>query len=90
MLKSLEQRFPEWQTVIKRLRQVDPDFRAVCQEYEETARALAFWIRLSKLSLREIKRQKAACQELLHELETDIRMMLEHEEKIAPSERLMS
>lgn len=85
MLKPLEKRFPHWQAVIKRLRQSDPDFRAVCREYEETAKALDFWVRLSKQAMRQIDRQKLACKELLQELETEIRMTLEQQEKESTS-----
>lgn len=77
MPKHLEKRFPQWREEIDCLLQSDPDFRAVCREYEETANALAFWVRLSQQAARQIARQKAECKELLRELEAEIRMTLE-------------
>lgn len=77
MPKHLAKHFPQWQERIEQLLRSDPDFRAVCQEYEEAAKALAFWIQLSQLSLRQIERQKAECKELMQELEAEIRMTLE-------------
>lgn len=77
MPKHLAKRFPQWQEKIEHLLRSDPDFRALCLEYEETAKALAFCTQLSKLSLRQIERQKAECKELLQELQTEVRLTLE-------------
>lgn len=79
MPKHLEKRFPHWQEKIGDLFQADADFRALCREYEETSKTLDFWIRLSKQALRQIDRQKLGCEELLRELETEIRMALEEQ-----------
>jgi hypothetical protein len=76
MLKHLEKRFPQWQKQIEQLFKDDPDFRASCGEYEETAKTLAFWIWLSRLPARQINRQKHEHKELLQELETEILMTL--------------
>lgn len=77
MPKHLEKHFPEWQEKIGHLFCVDPDFRAVCNEYEATAKALAFWVWLSKMAMTQIQQQKAECKALLRELETEIRMTLD-------------
>ena len=61
---------------MERLSTEDPDFRALCGEYEETAKTLAFWVWLSRLPARQINRQKHEHKELLQELETEILMTL--------------
>jgi len=79
MFKRLEKRFPQWRIKIEQLFHEDRDFRALCEEYEEMAKTLAFWIWLSRLRLplREIDRQKRDCKEFLQELETEILMILD-------------
>lgn len=76
MLKHFEKHFPQWQEQMERLSTEDPDFRALCGEYEETAKTLAFWVWLSRLPARQIDRQKHESKELLRELETEILMTL--------------
>lgn len=65
------------QEEIERLFNDDPDFRALCNNYEETARTLKFWIKLSQSSAKLIDREKHDCKEYLLELETDILMTLQ-------------
>ena len=77
MLKHLERRFPQWQVIIEQLFNNDPDFRALCNNYEETAKTLAFWIRLSRLPAKLIDREKHDCKAFLQELETDIILTLQ-------------
>lgn len=76
MLRYLEKRFPQQRKNIEELFGDDPDFRALCREYEETAQMLAFWIRLSRLPLTQINRQNQDCKEALREMETEILLML--------------
>lgn len=79
MLIHLKKRFPQWREKIEQLSGDDPDFRALCREYEETARTLAFWIRLTRLPLHLIDRQKQDCKEVLREMETEILLMLDRQ-----------
>lgn len=55
----------------------NPDFKALCTDYEEAAKTLAFWLNLSRLPARRIDRQISDCRELLQELETEIRLTLQ-------------
>ena len=79
MFTHLAKRFPQWQAKIEQMFHDDPDFQALCREYEETARTLAFWDQLSRLPMKQIARQKLDCKEFLQELETDILMILENQ-----------
>ena len=79
MLTHVLKRFPQWREKIEQLFCDDPDFRALCCEYEETTRTLAFWIQLERLPHKRIDQQKQDCQEALQEMETDILFMLDRQ-----------
>jgi hypothetical protein len=77
MLKHLKKRLPECGERMEWLFKANPDFRALCVDYEEAAKTLAFWQLLSKLPTKQIDRQISDHKELLQELETEIRMTLQ-------------
>lgn len=79
MLTHLVKRFPQRREKIEQLFGDDPDFRALCREYEETTRMLAFWIRLARLPLKQLDRQKQDCKEVLQEMEIEILLTIDRQ-----------
>jgi hypothetical protein len=42
-LETLARRFPQHASTVRRLQACDPNFRSICEDYDEAQRALEYW-----------------------------------------------
>ena len=82
--QSLAERLPDLEARIQALMMFDPDLAQMIQEYEEVARTLDFWIRLSALPEKHIENQVRDNRDLLEELVAEIELAVEQTKCISP------
>jgi hypothetical protein len=70
---TLARRFPQHTSKIRRLRARDPDFRSICDDYDDARRALKHWEAASQAAPERI----AEYREILRELEAEALAILE-------------
>ena len=75
--QTLAERLPDLEARIRTLMTSDPDLAQMIQEYEEVARTLDFWIRLSALPGKHIDNQVRDNRDLLEELVAEIKLAVE-------------
>jgi hypothetical protein len=70
---TLARRFPQHASKIRRLRARDPDFRSICNDYDDAQRALKHW----EAAGRAAPERVAEYRQILAELEADALAILE-------------
>ena len=68
---TLARRFPQYASKIRRLRARDPDFRAICDDYNDARSALKHWEAAGQAE------RAAEYREILKELEEEVLAILE-------------
>ena len=63
------ERFPDQRTEIVRRSVVAPDFRSLCQEYEDCARALKHWSQAAEAPSERVLEYTQLLEELEHEIQ---------------------
>jgi hypothetical protein len=63
-VEALVRRFPDRARSIRRLQAEDATFRAICEDYAEARRALAYWQRADQASHRKAEEYRRLVQEL--------------------------
>ena len=76
--KRLVNCMPAWQTRIEHLAKVDPDFREICEDYEEVSQVLGRW---RKLSSADSNNMIEAYETLLQELEAEAKYYVQEFEQ---------
>jgi hypothetical protein len=72
-IRTLARRFPQHASKIRRLRARDPDFRSVCNDYDDAWRALKGWEAAGQAAAERV----AEYREILEELEAEALAILE-------------
>ena len=67
---TLARRFPQYASKIRRLRTRDPDFRSICDDYDDARRALKHWQAAGQAE------RAAEYREILKELEEEVLAIL--------------
>jgi hypothetical protein len=70
---TLSRRFPLHASKIRRLQARDPDFRSICNDYDDTWRALKHWEAASQAAPERV----AEYRQMLNELEAEALAILE-------------
>jgi uncharacterized protein YdcH (DUF465 family) len=70
---SLARRFPQHAAKIRRLRARDPDFRSICDDYDDARRALKHWQAAGQAAPERV----AEYREILTELEAEALAILQ-------------
>jgi hypothetical protein len=70
---TLARRFPQYASKIRQLRARDPDFRSICDDYDDARRALKHWEAAGQAASERV----AEYQEILKELEEEALAILE-------------
>ena len=69
---TLARRFPQYASKIRRLRARDPDFRSICDDYDDARRALKHWEAAGQAA----PERAAEYREILKELEDEVLAIL--------------
>jgi hypothetical protein len=72
-IEALARRFPEHASKIRRLQGRDPDFRSICDDYDDAQRALKYWEAAGQAAPERV----AEYREMLAELEAEALAILE-------------
>jgi hypothetical protein len=72
-IETLARRFPQHASTIRRLEARDPDFRAICADYDEAQRALKHWQAAGEAAPERV----AEYRQILVELEAEALAILE-------------
>jgi hypothetical protein len=72
-IRTLARRFPQHASKIRRLQARDPDFRSICDDYEDAWRALKHW----KAAGETAPGRVAEYRQILAELEAEALTILE-------------
>jgi uncharacterized protein YdcH (DUF465 family) len=70
---TLARRFPQHASKIRRLQARDPDFRSICDDYDDAQRALKHWEAAGQAAPERV----AEYREILKELEAEVLAILE-------------
>lgn len=63
-IEALVRRFPDHARSIRRLQAIDATFRAICEDYAEALRALAYWQAADQSSHRKAEEYRRLVKEL--------------------------
>jgi hypothetical protein len=72
-VEALARRFPQHASTIRRLQTRDPDFRSICDDYDDAQRALKHW----EAAGRAAPERVAEYRQILTELEAEALAILE-------------
>jgi hypothetical protein len=72
-IETLARRFPQHASKIRRLRAHDPDFRSICDDYDDARRALKHWQAAGQAAPERV----AEYREILTELEAEALAILQ-------------
>jgi uncharacterized protein YdcH (DUF465 family) len=72
-IRAIARRFPQHASTIRRLRARDPDFRSICNDYEDAQRALKGWEAAGQAAAERM----AEYRQMLTELEAEALAILE-------------
>jgi hypothetical protein len=71
--EALARRFPQHASKIRRLRARDPDFRSICDDYDDAQRALKHWEAASQAAPERV----AEYRQIVEELEAEALAIIE-------------
>ena len=71
-IEALARRFPQHASKIRRLKARDPDFRSICDDYDDARRALKHWEAAGQAAPERV----AEYREILKELEEEVLAIL--------------
>jgi hypothetical protein len=72
-IEALARRFPQHASKIRQLQARDPDFRSICDDYDDAQRALKYWEGAAQVAPGRV----AEYREILAELEAEALEILE-------------
>ena len=80
---TVMKRFPSHRETIKHFFRGNRSFQTLCSDYRQCARALHYW---NKSDLREALQRREEYETLLHELESEILLILERSKEMGTEE----